>query len=208
MEKEQSKFNWTQIVMTVLISVFAIVSIIIISLAVLLVNFSKDVSDGASSVFSSMMDKNPELFLQIGDNPLNDDYLLGYTLLKSKDIELNGNFKARPLTKMERSLEKKDLTCIDEYEYVTAGYTSQTSTSDWHYLTVVNLSYLQQTKMTPIDVEQIARYNDLGCTEYGSDGTKSYLKCPLYNCEMIEVKREVPYGWAVDSLEVSSIKLD
>ena len=84
-----------------------------------------------------------------------------------KQMQIKGNvdmdFKGEFTTKQIRELQKKDLTCIDLYDYK-----------------MVNSSEL---------IER-TRLEDSKCENFATDHDLKYYKCPKFNCERIEIQRK------------------
>lgn len=103
--------------------------------------------------------------------------------------QVDGSFKGRFTTVMVRSLEKVNLSCIDEYEFVKGN--------NYPYATEGNFIGSLEFK---------SRLQNRGCTELGSAGTILLWKCPLHNCQMREVTREFAGTFIPESIEVRKIQ--
>lgn len=123
----------------------------------------------------------------------------------SADAAVDGSFTSHFTTRTDRSLEKQDLTCIDQYSYLTL---SVNATSYW---------------------ESKERLNDLGCTDYHEDPAVTYnatiydpktgeptnhtwtdpaveyYKCPVHNCAMVEKDRTMSDQMIPDRLDISTV---
>ena len=104
---------------------------------------------------------------------------------------LDLDFRGTWTTKTVRELQKKDLTCIDEYEYVT----------------LENPDKFSNVKFE----DRGCKFVDIEHAEYGNvklSNETLYYKCPLFNCERIEVQRNVSGDFIPESIIVTHVDIE
>ena len=186
--KNSSMFNWTKFWQTF----FIIIGICFVSVAVtttyLIVGgltglFSALGNTGAS--FGHALEVNPELGVLLSGmsndaEPQTTAMLTSLTLIKQMQIKGNVDmdFKGEFTTKQIRELQKKDLTCIDLYDYK-----------------MVNSSEL---------IER-TRLEDSKCENFATDHDLKYYKCPKFNCERIEIQRKAVDEFIPKTISVTNL---
>ena len=193
--RNKTSFNWTMFLIFLVIILLLVPLTIYVTTLFVLGSSINSLGDSFANSPSWV-----ELGKQIGNNPelgmvvLTEDSrhqyeLTGLTLLKQMfvsgalDTNVVGNFEARFTTKKERTLEKIDLNCVDEYNYLAVD-------------TNISLSVIRTQQMV-----------DEGCTQFSADGIVSYYKCPKRNCKMREVSYEHLNDIIPTKLALSNIKL-
>jgi hypothetical protein len=110
---------------------------------------------------------------------------LALSILKQMDMGLDteGSFTGEFTTKKVRTLEKKDLTCIDKFQYHKVAEYEQ-------------------------DLVFVEKLKDQLCTRFASTNGTSFYKCPTFNCERVEVAKEDPYSFIPKSIVIRKVSVN
>jgi hypothetical protein len=157
--------NWNQVIITVLVC-----------LAAVIVGFIVTMGSVTKELASS-----PEVPLALSGNV--DENLLLLSILKnfdaSADIDLGADvdmeFNGHWPEKYERQLEKVNLSCVDQYTYLSHQSPESYNADSSGYVNAL---------------EFFESANDQGCMIYGSAGNVTLFKCPKRNCRMREISVE------------------
>ena len=125
--------------------------------------------------------------------------LLSSLLLKQMTVsgdgslKLGGSFDGRFTTKIDRTLEKVNLSCIDEYQYRTS---------------INPEGYIPNSEDYVNQVRWFEQLKDMGCSAYRVAGNVSYFKCPKHNCPMKEVDAEKSGSFIPQRVILNNIGMD
>lgn len=145
-----------------------------------------------SNALAEVSVANPEIFMaaidESGTLPI-----MSMAREMSGAFSIDGSFKGSFTTKTERYLEKVNLSCIDEYVYVSEANINHIPVSDGKHNAVR---------------EQLEQYTDKGCKMYYQTKNFTLLKCPKHNCAMKEVTRVVPDEFLPESVDLQKIQAE
>lgn len=175
--QQRKTFDWTTFTVIILVCGTILFSVFLLSLGLGVAN--------AVGPLNTILDKNPELALGYAfQDHLDEDivaYVLGLEILKQMQLdgEVDFNFQVDFTTKTVRYLEKKDLTCVDEYTY---------------------------KKINKSNFVSAQRLKDNKCIWYAFKKPYDYYKCPRFNCERIEKTRIIHDEVIPKYFEINRIK--
>lgn len=176
--KNSKEFSWN----TFWVSTFAIIAIFLICIVFTFAFYLSRATDG----LFNLANNNPEVPLAyfMSDSMDEEGVIAAVMLSELKQLSISGNtdgnFEGMWTTKTVRELQKKDLTCVDEYVY-------------WR----INSS----------DITLNEQMKDKSCKSYAESDVVKFYKCPLNNCEMIETTREQVDEFIPKSISITNINV-
>ena len=182
-----------------------IVSVTIMLVAMLLL--AAVVVSSVSQVTQTFIKSNPETIDKISminaasasdydDNSLILSLLWAKYASGSVGGKVEGSFTGRFTTAKVRKLEKVNLSCIDEYEFVKSA------------LNKTEGGAVQTSEQFLGSLEFRSRLQNKGCTEVGSAGNTKLWRCPHSNCQTRETVTETAGEFIPERIDIRKIEAE
>ena len=105
--------------------------------------------------------------------------------LSGSAVSIDGEYNGHFVNDVVRTLEKKDSSCIEEFNYGQLYNSTSSFKEDFEVL------------------------KDEGCVNYAVEGDKFLFKCPKHNCAVREVSVIQNTGvWVPDDVKIDSVKVN
>lgn len=184
----------------VIVSISAVIVVLILSAIA--------VFYGVNATAQTFIKNNPELLSVIGlmDSSASGNQEMTQALLLAKYAkgsfdgtgQVDGSFKGRFTTTKVRSLEKVNLSCIDEYEY------GQFTELDENRPSLTMESF--KGKLSDMNCNIFLTHSIINKYDDDTKGQISFYKCPVHNCKMREVSTEAAGEFIPESIDVRKVQ--
>ncbi len=195
-EHNYKTINWTQLISIILICLVITIGISSFGFVWLMKSVSNAFSNSVVGVAENIgvaLTESPEIaFALSNDIPEEAVYL---SLLKQMDTDIDIDFNGYFTTVNERSLEKVNLSCIDEYRYFWTHNEETFNCTACDSISYKNLVLKNEERI------------DQGCVVFDEKGDYFLWKCPLRNCQQREVIRVLHDEFIPTKIAVHRVKV-